>query len=85
MLFELQVEIRIGKTALRPMFLNDNVAGPMAKLGIELPAPGSDLERLSRQARLLKHVDVLPIIEVVRMGPVVRQDKDLDIRRSYLR
>src|SRR6476646_9072724 len=71
-LFELQIEVRIGKTALRPMFLDDNVTVLGAELGIELAAPGSNLERFRRQARLLKHVDVLPIIEIVRMRPVMR-------------
>jgi hypothetical protein len=48
-------------------------------------APGSDLERPRRQAGFLEHIDVLPIVEIVRVRTMVRHDENLDSRRTRLR
>src|ERR1700722_7692294 len=66
-LLELEVEIGVGETALRPMLLDDDVTVLGAKLRIELAAPRTDCEGLGWQPRLLKHVDVLPPIELAFM------------------
>src|SRR5260370_12975601 len=67
------------------MFLDDHITLLRAELGIELAAPGSDLERLRRQAGFLEHVDVLPIVEIVRVRTMVRHDENLHSRRTHLR
>jgi hypothetical protein len=71
----------VRKAALRPMFLDHDIAILGAALGVELATPAADFERPQRLVLLLKHVDVLPVVVVtaVRIRAVMRNDKDPDL------
>jgi hypothetical protein len=80
MLLELGVEIGVGEAALRPVLMDDDITLLWAELRIELAAPCAAFERLRGNTRLLERRHVSPAVEVVRVGPVMRHDEDLDLR-----
>jgi hypothetical protein len=71
-LLQLHVKVSVGDAALRPVLLDDYVAGLGSKLWIKFDTPCSHLEGLGRQGRLMEHVHVLPPVKIAMMRSVMR-------------
>jgi hypothetical protein len=84
-LFELGVEIGISEAALRPVFQHDDVVVARAEFGMELSTPISGSEVVSLVCPNLGWVHVLPPVVVTFSPAVMRDDNDLDTRRSNRR
>src|SRR5271170_947608 len=83
MLFQLGVEVGIGKAVLRPMLENYDVSGFGAELWMPFATPRIDRERLSILCVYLGGIYVLPTLEISVARPMMRNDENLDPRRSY--
>ena len=74
-LFELLVEIRVGKATLRPMLLDNDIGLPGNKIRVPLTAPCPFGEGLPFARGNLAGVRVFPLRVVTRFRAMVRHDE----------
>ena len=84
-LFELLVEIRVGKATLRPMLLDNDIALPGNKIRVPLTAPCPFGEGLPFARGHLAGVRVFPLRVVTRFRAMVRHDEQLNFRSACCR
>src|SRR5262249_9553608 len=65
-LFELQIQIGVGKATRKPMLSGDNVAWLRLEFGTDLATPRAVFEALSQPACFLNGRNVLPGLVVTR-------------------
>ena len=84
-LFELLVEIGVGKAALGPMLLDDNVAFLRHEVRMPFAAPGSLGKSLPFTRGDLAWVWVSPLSVITRLPAVMRHDEKLNFSSAHRR
>ena len=79
MLFELLIEIGIGEAALRPMFLDDDVAFLGHEVWMPFAAPGSFGKSLPFTRGDLAWITVSPLDVITRLPAMMRHDEKLNL------
>ena len=80
MLLQLLIEVGVGKAALSPMFLNNDVAGRGRKVRIPVAAPLPSGERMTIHDRDLRRIGIIPVLIVPGLPAPVRDEDGLDPR-----
>ena len=84
-LFELLIEIGVGKAALGPMLLDDDVAFLGHEVRMPFTAPGSFGKSLPFTRGDLAWVRVSPLSVITRLPAMVRHDEELNLCSAHCR
>jgi hypothetical protein len=81
-LLELEVEIGVGEPALRPVLVDDDIVRLGNEVRVPVTAPGPVLEDPVLVAAGLVRGEEVPVRVVALAPATVRDDEDLDARRT---
>src|SRR3984893_5345877 len=79
LLFKLKVEIGVGKTALAPVLVDDDVAFLRHKVRMPFSAPRPRCERVALLYQTLSRIRMIPVIVIAGLPAAMRYVEDLDI------
>lgn len=81
-LLELHVEVSIGKSALPPVLMGDDITVSRREINVKLTAPASLRKRMPAHDALLGRIDVLPALVVAGFPLAMRNDEDTNAGSS---